>query len=214
MSSPKEYHFDAVYPEPLSRLRRGHTHGHTHGMGGLVPSSEGPTAASYRRAVKKQKMHRGCSGRFRTQPVTFQEIKEVDEENVPELEPELSPSLGKNVGAGSASRSESDLKARFELFYRSINNPEASGSGAGVRSPPIAISIPVCPIHSTGAGVSSPLCQATCIPQQKTLSETKDSLTSFSNTNNNREIGSHGATNPSSTLTNIASMGTRSRQSF
>lgn len=79
MSSPKENHFDAVYPEPLSRLRRGHGligHPLGVGMGGLAPSAEaGPTAASYRRAVKKQRLNRGAAGRFRTQPVTFQEIK-------------------------------------------------------------------------------------------------------------------------------------------
>jgi hypothetical protein len=39
---------DAVYPEPLSRL--------------------------HRRPVRKQ-MHRGSGGRYRTQPVTFAEIK-------------------------------------------------------------------------------------------------------------------------------------------
>jgi hypothetical protein len=64
MSSPKEFHIDAIYPEPLSRLRRGHG----------ISAMEGNNSASYRRAIKKQR-NRGNSGRFRTQPVTFQEIK-------------------------------------------------------------------------------------------------------------------------------------------
>lgn len=66
MSSPKEFRIDAVYPEPLSRLRRGH------GMS----TGDTPSAASYRRAVKKQRNHGNAgAGRFRTQPITFQEIK-------------------------------------------------------------------------------------------------------------------------------------------
>ncbi|XP_018026879.1 uncharacterized protein LOC108682254 [Hyalella azteca] len=53
---------DAVYPEPLSRFSR------------VV---EGDPAAAYRRQTKKR-IDR--SGRFRTTPVTFDEIQEVDEE--------------------------------------------------------------------------------------------------------------------------------------
>jgi len=71
MSSPKEFHIDAVYPVPLSRLRRG-----TSGLGGMSSTSEVPNSAAYRRAVKKP-MHRGGKGRFRTQPVTFQEIQVI-----------------------------------------------------------------------------------------------------------------------------------------
>ena len=60
MSSPsKDYRreVDAVYPEHLSRLNR------------VVETHP----ASYKRAIKK-KMNRS-SGRFRTTPVTFDEIK-------------------------------------------------------------------------------------------------------------------------------------------
>ncbi|XP_069950689.1 uncharacterized protein [Cherax quadricarinatus] len=55
---PKDYRreIDAIYPEPLSRLNR------------VVE----PHPHSYKRATKK-KMNR--TGRFRTMPVTFDEIK-------------------------------------------------------------------------------------------------------------------------------------------
>ncbi|PNF13881.1 hypothetical protein B7P43_G11486 [Cryptotermes secundus] len=75
---------DAVYPEPLSRL--------------------------HRRPVRKQ-MHRGSGGRYRTQPVTFAEIKEVDEENIEE-----SPT--NQATAGAASKSELDINSKFEEFWR------------------------------------------------------------------------------------------------
>ncbi|XP_069697659.1 uncharacterized protein [Periplaneta americana] len=75
---------DAVYPEPLSRL--------------------------HRRAVRKP-VHRGSGGRYRTQPVTFAEIKEVDEENIEES-PTAEPT------AGAASKSELDINSKFEEFWR------------------------------------------------------------------------------------------------
>ncbi|KAL0273055.1 UNVERIFIED_CONTAM: hypothetical protein PYX00_005822 [Menopon gallinae] len=74
---------DTVYPEPLSRL--------------------------YRRAVRKN-IHKNNSGRYRTQPVTFAEIQEVDEESITDEVPEKS--------AAAASKSELDLKAKFEEFKR------------------------------------------------------------------------------------------------
>ncbi|PSN36240.1 hypothetical protein C0J52_20735 [Blattella germanica] len=67
---------DAVYPEPLSRL--------------------------HRRAVRKQ-VHRGSGGRYRTQPVTFAEIKETSTTE---------------TTAASASKSELDLNSKFEQFWR------------------------------------------------------------------------------------------------
>ncbi|CAG7825888.1 unnamed protein product [Allacma fusca] len=109
MSSPKDFHIDAIYPEPLSRLRRS--------QGTPISEFSAPSSA-HRRAVKKQ-LHRGGSGRFRTQPVTFHEIQEVDEDNIPE--PEATGS------AGTIFKSETDLNAKFDDFYRSItsdnNNP-------------------------------------------------------------------------------------------
>ncbi|CAG2056089.1 unnamed protein product [Timema podura] len=76
---------DAVYPEPMSRL--------------------------HRRTVRKP-VHRGPAGRYRTQPVTFSEIKEVDEENIEDN------SGGVERSAGAASKSEIDLNSKFEEFWR------------------------------------------------------------------------------------------------
>lgn len=92
------FRMDSVYPEPLSRL--------------------------YRRTVRK-KVHKNNSARYRTQPITFSEIQvglnfewclqimfffrqEVDEENVDDGE----------RSAASMSKSEMDLKAKFEEFKR------------------------------------------------------------------------------------------------
>lgn len=94
---PKDYRreVDAVYPEPLSRLSRVvETHPH-----------------AYKRAIKK-KMNR--SGRFRTTPVTFDEIKEVDEEGEAALEEN-------EVSAAAASRSEQDLRQQFEKFLERMD---------------------------------------------------------------------------------------------
>ncbi|XP_071550174.1 uncharacterized protein [Panulirus ornatus] len=93
---PKDYRreIDAVYPEPLSRLNR------------VVE----PHPHSYKRAIKK-KMNR--TGRFRTTPVTFDEIKEVDEES--ELGEETEQS------AAAASRSEHDLRQQFEKFLERMD---------------------------------------------------------------------------------------------
>lgn len=78
---------DAVYPEPLSRLQ-------------------------HRRAVRKpvHRSHGGSSLRYRTQPVTFAEIKEVDEENIDDTSTETT--------AGAASKSELDINTKFEEFWR------------------------------------------------------------------------------------------------
>ncbi|KAF0288302.1 hypothetical protein FJT64_013289 [Amphibalanus amphitrite] len=108
MSSPLRS-IDAVYPEPLSRMHRLETH---------------PNA--YRRAVKK-KMNR--TGRFRTQPVTFDEIKEVDEETVDE-ESAVSKA---NRTAGATAQSEQDLSR--PLGAAAASAPMAVPAGPRSRAP-------------------------------------------------------------------------------
>lgn len=111
---PKDYRreIDAVYPEPLSRLNR------------VVE----PHPHSYKRAIKK-KMNR--SGRFRTTPVTFDEIKEVDEEA------EVGDDAEESVAA--ASKSEHDLRLQFERFLermdrRKPNSPKALQDALDARA--------------------------------------------------------------------------------
>ncbi|XP_022913507.1 uncharacterized protein [Onthophagus taurus] len=73
---------DSVYPEPMSRL--------------------------HRRVVPKKR--RGTSTRYRTQPVTFSEIQEVDEDNLEETS---------TAQTSSTSRTDlSDLNSKFEEFKR------------------------------------------------------------------------------------------------
>ncbi|CAH1159583.1 unnamed protein product [Phaedon cochleariae] len=81
LSSPTQS-MDTVYPEPMSRLNR--------------------------RVVPKKR--RGGSARYRTQPVTFSEIQEVDEENVTE----------DAVPESSTSKSELSLliNKKFEEFKK------------------------------------------------------------------------------------------------
>ncbi|KAF7278432.1 uncharacterized protein LOC143194388 [Rhynchophorus ferrugineus] len=84
-NSPKSS-TDTVYPEPLSRL--------------------------HRRVVPKKR--KGGSFRYRTQPVTFSEIQEVDEDNV--TEETLSAST-----LATSSQELHILNQRFEEFRRSNN---------------------------------------------------------------------------------------------
>ncbi|GJQ77381.1 hypothetical protein Trydic_g20785 [Trypoxylus dichotomus] len=81
MPSSSVQTMDSVYPEPMSLL--------------------------HRRVVPKKR--RGTLARYRTQPVTFSEIQEVDEENLEETPPPT-----------TSSRSElSVLNSKFEEFKKS-----------------------------------------------------------------------------------------------
>jgi len=96
---------DAIYPEPLSRLNRCMTQ-----LSGNVIECN---PHMYKRTVKK-KIDR--KGRYRTQPVTFTEIKEVDEDKGED-------SLGfPDLSDGEKSRSEMDLKSKFEELSRNLSN--------------------------------------------------------------------------------------------
>nr|CAH7722462.1 unnamed protein product [Callosobruchus chinensis] len=72
---------DTVYPEPMSRL--------------------------HRRVVPRKR--KGGSFRYRTQPVTFSEIQEVDEENVTEETKEVSSSCKSELSL---------LNEKFEEFKK------------------------------------------------------------------------------------------------
>ncbi|KAK7872546.1 hypothetical protein R5R35_013780 [Gryllus longicercus] len=132
---------DAVYPEPLSRL--------------------------HRRAVRKP-AHRSCGGRYRTQPVTFAEIKEVDEDNLDEGAPEQT--------VGTASKSELDLNSKFEEFWRAgrekakekkrkkeLNKLSTESAGSNPSSPspsptsPASPAAPTAPAPPAPSGPAAPL---------------------------------------------------------
>ncbi|XP_071447551.1 uncharacterized protein [Hetaerina americana] len=100
---PKEFHMDAVYPEPLSRLH----------------------PQLYRRAVRKN-TRRGAgaaSGRYRTQPVTFAEIKEVDEDSLAD---------DTRVSEKGAASSEIDLQAAVP--DDAGRDPALRGTAAGMAT--------------------------------------------------------------------------------
>jgi hypothetical protein len=102
---------DAVYPEALSRHNRSNMTALSHNVIECNPHM-------YKRTVKK-KIDR--KGRFRTQPVTFMEIKEVDEDKVEDT-------LGHGAvnSDSEKSRSEMDLKSKFEEFSRSLTQRRQS----------------------------------------------------------------------------------------
>jgi len=95
----------AIYPEALSR----HNRCMTQLSGNVIECNP----HMYKRTVKK-KIDR--KGRFRTQPITFTEIKEVDEDKGED-------SLGFcDFSDGEKSRSEMDLKSKFEEISRNLSN--------------------------------------------------------------------------------------------
>lgn len=116
---------DTVYPENISRLHRG--------ISASVTAVVEHSPQNYKRKVKKNMDRRG---RFRTQPVTFMEIKEVDEESndvsslssgnenaAPQKSADtLSPNCGdKLTSSRQKSRSALDLKRSVDDFTRSLS---------------------------------------------------------------------------------------------
>jgi len=94
---------DSVYPESMSRLNRG--------IG--QPSIIEHNPQNYKRKVKKTMDRRG---RFRTQPVTFMEIKEVDEEN---------PEHAVLTSGPTSCRTKNDNSDEENEMVNNINNKAA-----------------------------------------------------------------------------------------
>jgi hypothetical protein len=72
----------------------------------------------YKRTVKKKVDRRG---RGKTQPVTFYEIKEMDEEKIEDPLQGLSGNIS-DVSDNEKSRSEVDLKTKFAELSRSFSH--------------------------------------------------------------------------------------------
>ena len=72
----------------------------------------------YKRTVKKKVDRRG---RGRTQPVTFDEIKEMDEDKIEDPLHGLSGNSS-DVSDNEKSRSEVDLKTKFAELSRSLSH--------------------------------------------------------------------------------------------
>jgi hypothetical protein len=128
---------EAVYPEALSRLNR---------QSGVQLSSNNldcaPSHHMYKRTVKKKVDRRG---RFRTQPVTFSEIKEVDEDKGEDVLFGLSHSS--DTSDTEKSRSDIDLKSKFSDLSRSLSQRrQRSGSRGKLDIPEVALEV------TTGAG--------------------------------------------------------------
>jgi len=118
---------DAVYPEPMSMLH--------HGTLATLAVTESTSSAS-RRFNSRRRDNTAMPGRYRTQPVTFHEIKEVDEE----VNEEESP------GAATTAQSEEDLmQKKFQkLRQRNKSRPvirrqllRPSNSGEEVDGDPV-----------------------------------------------------------------------------
>lgn len=107
---------DAVFPEHMSRLHRGAT------------ALDHPS--SYRRHQRRV-LHRettagAVSGRYRTQPVTFDEIKEVDEE----VSEEIRHAADMNTSSAGASVAQSEE----DLMQQKFNQIRLRRRGSAHRS--------------------------------------------------------------------------------
>ncbi|XP_076444418.1 uncharacterized protein LOC143282650 [Babylonia areolata] len=121
MSSPSKMHdpmfqYETHFPERLSRLHLGNEFGHS---------------GSFKK-LRKTRQRTGI--RYKTQPVTFDEITEVDEDPAPEEK-------GGEEGAGEGpARSGRGLMGQFQAFSRSMDGllpriPEQSVEACSLSGP-------------------------------------------------------------------------------
>lgn len=89
--------------------------------------------AMYKRTVKKKVDRKG--GRFRTQPVTFSEIKEVDEDKVEDPLFVLSNNSS-DYSDNEKSRSEIDIKGRVQDLTRSLSLRRQRAGSRSKLDPP------------------------------------------------------------------------------